>query len=371
MKKESQALIHRFMKKPMSGSDIEERSFGIIDEEAPAHRFTPEEWQVVKRMIHTTGDFAIMDDIVFSTDAIRSAVAALKKGVPIYMDTNMIRSGLSLERLHRANHSYGTESLICYVSDADVVNEAKEKAVPRSLAAVKKAAPVLGGAIAAFGNAPVGLLEVNRMIIEEGLKPALVIAVPVGFVHVVESKDELLRLKVPFIALRGKRGGSAIAVAVLHALLSLAEQQNKESRDTDTLQKAVIIMGHGSRMPGADNGMERVAQSLAKRFPDVMVDTCSMSMLGPRFGEVFDACVARGAREIIVIPYFLHFGAHMQEDIPKILLEKATESPDVKIIMGNNLGFDEKLVDIIEKRFRESEKLEDIIAVQRKTTNRG
>lgn len=365
MKKERGTLMSRFMEKPMSGDDIERISFEIIDREAPAHQFSSDEWQVSRRMIHTTGDFTIIDDIRFSSDAVSSAVEALKNGKPIYTDTNMIRAGISLARLTGINSAYSHDSIHCHIADFDIAVKARQSGLPRSLLAVRKAAPLLEGAIILFGNAPVGLMELNRMIIEEGLKPALVVAAPVGFVHVTESKEETMGLGIPYIALRGRRGGSAVAVSILHALASLAAKK-VESKTAKAIPRqasqAVILMGHGSRVPGADSGMEQVVRSIRERLQGVMVETCSMSMLGPRFGEVFESCISRGAEKVIVIPYFLHFGAHMQEDIPAILLEKAKQFPGVNLIMGKHLGFDEKLTDLVIKRIGESEGLSDIRA---------
>ncbi len=362
MTEKQQALMRRFMENPLSGNDIERLSFEIIDREAPAHHFSADEWQVVRRMVHTTGDFAVMNEVRFSPDAIFAAVQALKKGKPVYTDTNMVRAGISMARLKRVSSDYSPEKVICYIADGGVTAAAKEQGLPRSLLAVKKAAPMLDGAIVLFGNAPVGLLELNRMIIEEGVKPALVVAMPVGFVHVEESKEEIMKLGVPFIALAGRRGGSAIAVSVLHALAIIAAGKDKKAPAAapERSREAVILMGHGSRVPGADSGMEEVARTIRERMGGVMIETCSMSMLGPRFGEIFEKCVKEGAKKVILIPYFLHFGAHMQEDIPEILLEKAALFPDVTLIMGKHLGFDDKLADLVIQRIRESENLEDV-----------
>jgi precorrin isomerase len=217
-------LIHDIYESPLSGADIEARSFAIIDGEMPAHHFSAQEWEVVRRMIHTVGDFGIMGEIRFSETAITAAVAALKKGASLYVDSNMIRNGLSLERLRSVFPAYGGERICCHIADDDVARAAREQGLPRSLFAVRKARAVLDGAIAVFGNAPVALLELNRFIAEEGLRPALVVAMPVGFVHVVESKEELMSLDVPYIALTGRRGGSPLAVSVIHALCSLAAQ---------------------------------------------------------------------------------------------------------------------------------------------------
>jgi precorrin isomerase len=223
------AVIRDFLSAPFSGEEIEARSFAVIDREAPAHSFTPDEWEVARRMIHTVGDFSIISDLRFSPGVFAAARKALSRGALIYCDSNMIRSGLSLARLRRVYPGYGPEKIVCYVADEGVAREARETSLPRSLLGIRKARPLLEGAIAVFGNAPIALLELNRMILEEGVKPALVIGLPVGFVHVVESKEELQTLPVPSITLTGRRGGSPLAVSVVHALCTLAEKSLKEN----------------------------------------------------------------------------------------------------------------------------------------------
>jgi precorrin-8X/cobalt-precorrin-8 methylmutase len=218
-------VIHALYEHPMSGAAIEARSFEIIDREAPAHTFSAEQWQVVRRMVHTTADFGLMPSVRFSTDAIEAAVRALRSGTRIFVDSQMIRSGISLARLIEVCPVYGPESLFCYVADGEVSRLARENGLPRSLYAVRKAKGMLHGGIAVFGNAPVALLELNRLIVEESILPALVIAMPVGFVHVTESKEELMSLGIPYVALEGRRGGSPLAVSVLHALCSIASQR--------------------------------------------------------------------------------------------------------------------------------------------------
>ena len=216
------ALIHSLYDRPMSGQAIEDRSFQLIDEEAPAHGFSPEQWVVVRRMIHTVADFGLLDAVRFSPDALDCGKKALLAGRHIYVDSSMIRSGLSLPRLRSVFSGYREEDVVCHVADEDVASEAREKGLPRSLFAVRKAVPLLDGGIAVFGNAPVALMELNRLIMEGQVRPALVVAMPVGFVHVVESKEELMSLGIPYVAVAGRRGGSTLAVSVLHALCSLA-----------------------------------------------------------------------------------------------------------------------------------------------------
>jgi len=203
---------------------IERKSLAAIDRKATRHSYNPDQWHVVRRMIHATADFGLLDITCFSPDAISAAVAALKAGRDIYMDSNMIRAGLSLARLRRVSDRYGPEKIHCHIADEDVAAQAGVAGLPRSLFAVRKARQIIHGGVAAFGNAPVALFEMNRMIIEEGIKPALVIAMPVGFVHVVESKRELMSLDVPFVGVEGQRGGSPLAVSALHALCSIAER---------------------------------------------------------------------------------------------------------------------------------------------------
>ena len=230
---EKKPFIYNLFERPISGAAIEAASFRIIDAEAPPHTFSPDEWQVVRRMIHTSGDFSIMAAIRFSPDAVSAALKALRGGRSLYVDANMIRSGLSMERLQSVNGDYHRDRIVSHIADPDVADEARVSGLPRSLFAIRKARPMLDGGIAVFGNAPVALLELNRMIMEENIRPALVVAMPVGFVHVIESKEELLSLGVPCITLTGRRGGSPLAVSVIHALCALAavpEERNEEEQ---------------------------------------------------------------------------------------------------------------------------------------------
>lgn len=218
----TKALMHAFLAKPMSGPEIERRSFEIIDAEAGKHGFAPDQWEIVRRMLHTAGDLSLMQAVRFTPDAVASGVRALRTGAPLYVDSNMIRAGLSLARLRRVYASYAPGKIHCHVADDDVARTALRAGLPRSLFAIRKARAILHGAIVTLGNAPVALLELNRMILEDNVRPALVIGLPVGFVHVEESKTELLALPVPSIVVAGRRGGSNLAVSVVHALCTVA-----------------------------------------------------------------------------------------------------------------------------------------------------
>jgi precorrin-8X/cobalt-precorrin-8 methylmutase len=206
------------------GRSIEDGSFAIIDAEAGPHEFGPAEWQVVRRVIHATADFEFKTLMRFHPDAVRAGTRALRGGCPVVVDVKMIAAGLNEQRLA----AYGC-GVFSYISDEEVIAAARANDSTRAIEAMRKAHRLgqLDGAVVAIGNAPTALLETARLVREEGARPALVIGVPVGFVSAAESKEAALALPTPQIVARGRKGGSAIAVAIIHALLLLsAESQS-------------------------------------------------------------------------------------------------------------------------------------------------
>ncbi len=201
------------------GRRIETDSFAIIDSEVGAHDFPDAEWQIVRRVIHSTADFEFKELMAFHPDAVNSGIRALKRGCPLVLDVQMIAAGLNQERMHY----FGCQTY-CSISDPDVIARAKELNSTRAIESMRKLHRLgkLEGSIIAIGNAPTALLEVLRLIDEEDVRPALIIGVPVGFVSAAESKDLLTQSQVPWLAARGRKGGSTIAVAILHALFALA-----------------------------------------------------------------------------------------------------------------------------------------------------
>ncbi|WNG37152.1 precorrin-8X methylmutase [Archangium violaceum] len=206
------------------GRRIEDESFSIIDNEAGPHSYSPGEWQVVRRVIHATADFEFKELVRFSPNAITDGIRALRGGSPVLADVKMILAGLNEDRLA----AYGCRTY-CFISDEDVIATAREAGSTRAIESMRKAHKLglLNGAIVAVGNAPTALLEVARLVREEGARPALVIGVPVGFVSAAESKEAVLELPVPYIAVRGRKGGSTIAVSIIHALLMLSADGEK------------------------------------------------------------------------------------------------------------------------------------------------
>ncbi len=203
-------------------SDIETTSMQIITRElseAGIH-ITGENEAVVKRVIHATADFDFAGNLVFTEHAAECGVKALLSHTPIITDTNMALSGLSRPSLAKL----GCEAY-CFMADSDVAERAKAAGTTRAVSAMEYAAVKYPGAILAIGNAPTALYKIAEQI-EKGLRPALVIGVPVGFVNVVEGKEKIWntcrRHDIPAIVAEGRKGGSTVAVAILNALLYTA-----------------------------------------------------------------------------------------------------------------------------------------------------
>ena len=209
-----------------AGQVIEHDSFSIIDAEVGPHAYTEAQWPIVRRMIHANADFDFNGLTDFHPQAVAAGVAAmLRGGTPVVADVEMICSGLSAPRL--AHFGMKTHQ---FISDADVIAQAQAEDTTRAVQAMRKAhrQGLLQGAIVGIGNAPTALIELARLIQEEGVRPALVVGMPVGFVAAAESKDLIaLQTEVPWIVIRGRKGGSTLVVAALHALLALAEAQQK------------------------------------------------------------------------------------------------------------------------------------------------
>ena len=204
-----------------AGQKIEHSSFAIVDNEVAAHSYTAMQWGIVRRMIHATADFEFNGLTQFHPQAVESGVSAIKKGAKIVADVEMICVGLSKPRL---THFGVTRHH--FIADTDVITTAKAENTTRAVQAMRKAHKLglLEDSIIAVGNAPTALLEIIRLIKEEGIKPALIVGMPVGFVSAAESKAETELLKtIPWMVTSGRKGGSTLVVSAIHALLALAE----------------------------------------------------------------------------------------------------------------------------------------------------
>ena len=195
-------------------ADIERRSMEIIEEELGEICLPPMEKDVIKRVIHTSADFDYARTLRFSDAAVERGLAALRQGCTIVTDTNMACTGISQAALDKL----GCRK-VCFMADADVAAEAKAKGTTRAAACMDKACRLEGPVIIAVGNAPTALIRLHELMEQGKIRPELVIAVPVGFVNVVYAKELIMAGRAPYIAAKGRKGGSNVAAAICNALL--------------------------------------------------------------------------------------------------------------------------------------------------------
>ena len=207
-----------FIKQPM---DIENKSMGIIAPHLAGLNLNEAETKVYSRMIHAAGDVEYAPIIRLHPEAIQAAKKALQSGCNIYTDVEMVRTGINKRKLE----SFGGK-VFCRVADPEIRELAEREGITRSMAAMRSFGKELNGAIAAIGNAPTPLFEVLRLVREEGIRPAVIVGIPVGFVGAADSKKELEQNGiVPYVTVEGTKGGSPIAVAVINAVMYLIDNR--------------------------------------------------------------------------------------------------------------------------------------------------
>jgi precorrin-8X/cobalt-precorrin-8 methylmutase len=199
------------------GAEIYRQSFATIRAEADLDRFPGDVSRVVVRMIHACGMVDVASDIAYSTDVVAKARAALDGGAPILCDAQMVASGITRSRLPAANE------VICSLTDPRVAELAATIGNTRSAAAVDLWGDRLAGAVVAIGNAPTALFRLLELVAAGAPRPAAVIGMPVGFIGAAESKRALAASDLEHLLVRGRRGGSAMAVAAINAIASDVE----------------------------------------------------------------------------------------------------------------------------------------------------
>ena len=194
-------------------AEIYRQSFATIEAEARLDKLPSSLRTVARRMIHACGMTDLVDDLAWDGDPIAAAHAALAGGAPILADAQMVASGVIRARFPR-------NEIVCAIAEDAVAETAKRLRTTRSAAAVELWRNRLAGAIVAIGNAPTALYHLLDLIEAGGPRPAAIFAFPVGFVGAAESKQALIeaRIGVPYLTVRGRRGGSAIAAAAINAL---------------------------------------------------------------------------------------------------------------------------------------------------------
>jgi len=201
----------------MRPEDIEKKSMLIVEDEMGPFECSYEMRQVIKRVAHATADVEFGKSIIFHPESLESGLFALREGRDIITDVAMVEVGIRKDGLKKfGNRVY------CFLNDEMVIEMAKKDGIPRSALAMRLNRSLIDGSIIVIGNAPTALFEVVDLIVHCGVRPALVIGVPIGFVGAAESKELLRTVSVPYITNEGRRGGSAVAVSIMNALIKLA-----------------------------------------------------------------------------------------------------------------------------------------------------
>lgn len=195
-------------------AEIEKESFARIQTELLGRTFPPLQDPIVKRVIHTTADFEYADTMYFSDGVIEAAQQGLREGCILVTDTQMVRSGINKKKAAE----WGCD-VVCFMDDEGVAQEAAQRQTTRAVVSMERAAALGRPCIFAIGNAPTALLRLVELTAEKQLAPLAVIGVPVGFVNVVESKEQLMQSGLRCIVNRGRKGGSNVAAAICNALL--------------------------------------------------------------------------------------------------------------------------------------------------------
>ncbi|MBE9126565.1 MULTISPECIES: cobalt-precorrin-8X methylmutase [unclassified Coleofasciculus] len=197
---------------------IMEQSFAIIDQEIGEHTFTPDEYAIVRRVIHSTADFDFTQLIQFSPEAIEAGINAIQNKTPIITDVGMVKQGVA----GMVAKTFGNP-LIAAVEQAPVALPGKTRTETGLIQCFEE----YPDAIFTIGNAPTALLALCAKLPTSSIQPALVIGAPVGFISVLESKDMLAQTAVPQIRVESRKGGSPVAAAILNALIVLAWERER------------------------------------------------------------------------------------------------------------------------------------------------
>jgi precorrin-8X/cobalt-precorrin-8 methylmutase len=193
-------------------------SFATIRREADLSRVPADAERLAVRMIHGSGQVDLARDLVVHPGLVAAARTALEAGAPILCDATMVATGVTRSRLPRDN------DVLCLLDDPRVPGLARAWGTTRTAASVSLWEPRLAGAVVAIGNAPTALFHLLEMILDGGPRPAAIVGCPVGFIGAAESKQALVDLgpthgvEIPYVTVRGRRGGSAMTSSALNAL---------------------------------------------------------------------------------------------------------------------------------------------------------
>ncbi len=219
----SKEFFHSALRTPHSAFEspqaILKESFRIIDGFVNLSNFDEPCRPIVRRVIHASGDPEYARSLIIHERAVEAGVGAIKSGKHIVTDVNMVKAGISKKAVERFGGS-----IVCKIADAEIATNANSSGKTRAATAVQRSIEEMAGGIVAIGNAPTALFEVINLLNEGKANPVLIIGVPVGFVGAVEAKEALRDVNIPYITNIGRKGGSAIAVAVANALIEIAKK---------------------------------------------------------------------------------------------------------------------------------------------------
>ncbi len=196
--------------------EIEKRSMEIIDNKIKnMNKFSPQEEKIVKRIVHATADPEIAEKVVVSSQAISAAFDLFEEGCNLVTDVNMLKAGISKKALNKLNIKVN-----CFIAREEIAEKASQLDITRSMMSMRKAVEDKNNKLFIIGNAPTALFELLRLIkAGKGDNVKLIIGTPVGFVGAAEAKENLQEFDIPYITVKGKKGGSPVAASIINALL--------------------------------------------------------------------------------------------------------------------------------------------------------
>jgi precorrin-8X/cobalt-precorrin-8 methylmutase len=342
-------LVRRFALAP---GEIERRSLEIV-RSTLGDRFDGEQERfVATRILYASGDTSLADNLHFSSGSVAAGVDALRRGAAIATDVRMVASGISAGGV-----GSGQPDVYCAIDRADVAARARSADLPRAVEAMRALAPQLDAAIVAIGNAPTALLSLLDLVDAGMSRPALIIGFPVGFVAAAEAKQQLELRSVPFITIRGTRGGSPLAAAAVNALLALA---GRHAGAPQRARTAILFAGHGSRAPAAAEAMIAAVDRVRSTGIFPITEIGYLEMVQPDIAAALRRCVEQGANRVLVVPYFLHQGMHIRRDIPQLLRGEAERYPGLRVSLGQPIGLHADLANVMLAGALETENLADI-----------
>ena len=210
--------------------EIINESFDIIDNLVDFDKIPKAYRPIVRRVIHATGDTDYADNLIISPTAVDAAIKAIGAGKSIVTDVNMVKAGISAKGIAR----FGGK-IICRIADEDVAEKASKSGKTRAITAMQESLDDISDGIVVVGNAPTAVFSIIDLIRREEVKPALVVAVPVGFVKSSESKEALKifldnkkDIQIPYIVNIGRKGGSAVAVSIVNALINITKESQAD-----------------------------------------------------------------------------------------------------------------------------------------------